>query len=504
MKFNQVSKGKNQVVNYENAPAYRLTPEWDLYASVVTTSLSDKFYEPATGRVEKIRDLIQKNDPQFVARLAVYAREKMNLRSIPLVLAVELSKIHSGDALLSRLTARIVQRADEITELLAYYQLSGKREGVKKLNRLSKQLQAGLQQAFNKFDEYQFAKYNREAEIKLRDALFLVHPKAKNEAQQLIFNKIVDDSLQTPYTWETELSALGQTRFESQEAKKAAFTQKWEELIDSGKVGYMALLRNLRNILEAEVSLSHIERVCNTLSAKEKVLQSKQLPFRFLAAYRELMSVHSGHTVKVMNALEEAVKASAENINGFDESTKVLVACDVSGSMYKTISPKSKVKNFDIGLMLGMLLKSRCKNVVTGIFGTEWKIVNLPDSGVLSNVEEFYKREGEVGYATNGYLVVEDLINRKKAVDKIMMFTDCQLWNSFGDAHLKDVWKKYKTIAPEAKMYLFDLAGYGRVPLEITDDNVYLIAGWSDKIFDIMAAIDNGSDALKEINAIEI
>ncbi len=503
MKFNLISKEKNQVVNYEHAPAYQLSPEWNLYTAVVTSSLSDTFYEKASERLESLRRLIGENDPQFVARLAVYAREQMNLRSIPLVLAVELAKVHTGDSLLCQMTTRIVQRADEITELLAYYQLANERKDTKKLNRLSKQLQTGLQNAFNKFDEYQFAKYNRDAEIKLRDALFLVHPKAKDEAQQLVFNKIVEGTLQTPYTWETELSALGQNKFTSEEAKKAAFTRKWEELIDSGKIGYMALLRNLRNILEAEVSSNHIHRVCETISNREKVLRSKQLPFRFLAAYRELSQIGSGYATQVMNALEKAVKVSAGNIAGFGESTQVLVACDVSGSMQRPISPKSKVMAYDIGLMLGMLLKSRCKNVVSGIFGDRWKIVNLPDSGVLSNVDAFYKREGEVGYSTNGYLVIKDLIDRKKVMDKIMIFTDCQLWNSNGgDTQLKDVWKQYKTIAPAAKLYLFDLAGYGNVPLDITKEDVHLIGGWSDKVFDILSAIDNGSDALKEIKAI--
>lgn len=101
-----------------------------------------------------------------------------------------------------------MNRADEITELLACYELLNEREGTKKLNRLSKQLQKGLALAFNRFDEYQFAKYNRNTGVKLRDALFLVHPKAKDEGQQALFDKIVQNTLQTPYTWETELSAL--------------------------------------------------------------------------------------------------------------------------------------------------------------------------------------------------------------------------------------------------------------------------------------------------------
>jgi hypothetical protein len=505
MKFNVLNKGMSKVENYEGAQAYLLSPKWQLYNAVVTAVLADNFYETSDRRLERLQELVGQNDPQFVARLAVYAREEMNLRSVPLVLAVELSKIHSGDSLVGRLTPRVIRRADEIMELLAYYQMSNRRKGPKKLNRLSKQLQAGLQAAFNSFDEYQFAKYNRSAEVKLRDALFLVHPKAKDEDQQLLFNKIVEDKLQTPYTWETELSALGQAHYKSDEAKEAAFRQKWEELIDSGKLGYMALLRNLRNILEIEVSTKHVKRVCEMLASEDNVLKSKQLPFRFLAAYRELSKINSGHAGRIMEALEKAVTVSARNIAGFDESTRVLVACDVSGSMISSVSEKSAIKRYDIGLLLGMLFKSRCTNVVSGIFGDIWKVVNLPGGSVLANVEAFYKRDGEVGYSTNGHLVLQDLVDRRQVMDKIMIFTDCQLWNSRGDgATLQTVWNTYKPIAPDARLYLFDLAGYGTTPVNIAAKDVYLIAGWSDKIFDMLNALDRGEDVLKRIEKIEL
>ncbi|MDU1906040.1 MAG: TROVE domain-containing protein [Dysgonomonas sp.] len=504
MKFNFLTKGKNKVMNHEGDQAYRLSPEWQLYAAAVTSSLSDKFYENAETRVETLRKLITQCDPVFVAQLAVYTRRKMNMRSIPLVLAVELAKVHRGDSTVSKMVSGIVQRADEITELLAYYQLANQRKDTKKLNGLSKQLQAGLQDAFNRFDEYQYAKYNRDTEVKLRDALFLVHPKAKDEAQQVLFNKIVNNELETPYTWETELSALGQTKFASDKEKEMAFRMKWEELIDSRKVGYMALMRNLRNILEAGVSQLHVMSVCEVLSSAEAVRRSKQLPFRFLAAYREISKVKSGYAGRVMDALEQAVAVSAENIAGFGENTKVLIACDVSGSMQRLVSPKSKILSYDIGLMLAMLLKSRCKNAITGMFGDKWKVINVPTRGILSNVDAFYRREGEVGYATNGYLVIEDLLKSKKQIDKVMMFTDCQLWNSRNDQRISALWRDYKKISPNSKLYLFDLSGYGTTPLDITPDDVYLIAGWSDKVFDIIAAIDRGGNAVDEIKKIEL
>lgn len=505
MKFNIFTKKENGVINHEGAKAYTLTPELELYSAVVTAGLSDTFYEKADTRLARIQDLMLKNDPEFVAKLAIYARTEMYMRSVPMVLAVELAKLNSGNGLVAKTVNGVVQRADEITEILAYYQMANGRTGVKKLNKLSKQVQKGLSESFNRFDEYQFAKYNRDADIKLRDALFIVHPKAKDEAQQAVFNRIAANELAVPYTWETELSALGQLNYENEKAKAAAFKAKWEELIDSNKLGYMALMRNLRNILDANVSAAHVRKVCAYLSDETAVAKSKQLPFRFLAAYREVKILSSEYVTMVLNALEDAVVASVKNLKGFDEETRVLIACDVSGSMQKPVSAKSKVLLFDIGLMLGMLMQSKCKLVATGMFGDRWKVINMPNRGVLNNVQEYYKREGEVGYATNGHLVIDDLLSRNVVMDKVMLFTDCQMWNTKADGStFEKSWKAYKAIAPNAKLYLFDLAGYGNTPVSVQKDDVCLIAGWSDKVFDVLQAIENGEHALEKIKQVKL
>ncbi|MEO6631978.1 MAG: TROVE domain-containing protein, partial [Mucilaginibacter sp.] len=178
---------------------------------------------------------------------------------------------------------------------------------------------------------------------------------------------------------------------------------------------------------------------------------------------------------------------------------------DVSGSMQSAVSAKSKVLLYDVGLMLAMLLQSRCKNVEVGMFGDTWKTIAVPRNNILGNVREFYKREGEVGYSTNGYLVIKDLLNRRVKTDKVMHFTDCQLWNSAattGD-HIQPLWVRYKAeVAPQAKLYLFDLKGYGKAPLQLLRNDVYLVSGWSDKVFDVLAALENGETALDAIDKI--
>lgn len=509
MKFNFSIKGKTATVNHQGALAYSMTPELELYAAVTTTMLSDVSYEKGNERLERIQTLMQVVNPEFAARLAIYARKQMNLRTAPVVLATELAKLHKGDSLVSKTIAHVVQRPDEIMEILAYYQVTNKRTATKKLNKISKQVQKGLAASFNKFDEYQFAKYDRDTEVKLRDALFLVHPKAKDEAQQALFNKIANKELATPYTWETELSATGQTKYPDDASRLKAVKEKWEELIDSQRMGYMATLRNLRNILETNVSAAHIDKVYNYLANEKAVLGSKQLPFRFLAAYRELKSVKNGQTAYIMEALEKAVSMSVANMNGFDQETRVVIACDVSGSMQKPVSAKSKILMYDIALLLGMILQSKCKHVLSGMFGDTWKTVALPANNILSNVDAFYKREGEVGYATNGFLVLKDLVERKYIADKIMLFTDLQLWDSkTNNAATQNTivyqWAAYKKIAPHAKLYLFDLSGYGQTPLRTEQHDVKLIAGWSDKVFDVMDAMEHGENAIEMIHQIAL
>ena len=201
----------------------------------------------------------------------------------------------------------------------------------------------------------------------------------------------------------------------------------------------------------------------------------------------------------------EAVEASADSIAGFGSGTDVLVASDVSGSMRHPVSRNSTVENYDVGIILSMLLQSRCGSVVSGIFGDVWKVVNLPRTGILANSMRLRDLGNRVGFSTNGHLVIDYLVENGIRMDKVMIFTDCQMWDSSGTGgHIRKSWQRYRGMFPGARLYLFDLCGYGQPPLRLEEDGVALIAGWSDRVFDILEAVENGSDAIGEINRIEL
>ena len=257
----------------------------------------------------------------------------------------------------------VVQRGDDATEILSFY-----------LNNFGKpipnSLRKGLADVFGTFDEYTLAKYKGQGKgVKMRDVLCLCRPTPKDENQSALWKRLLEGRLETPVTWETQLSAKGNSK------------ETWESLIDSGKVGYMALLRNLRNIVQA--GPANIEKVYAVIEDPEAVKRSRQLPFRFLSAYKSV-SVIAGS--RAFNALESAVEASVQNMPRLGGTT--VIAVDVSGSMSSPISAKSDIRCCEIGMMLGLIANKMCDN---SIFYTFENKIEKP---ALSS------RNGNINYRT--------------------------------------------------------------------------------------------------------
>lgn len=500
--------------NYEGALAFKLDPLMELYLKAASCLVGEpKYYTDARDSdsqlIKSIHE-VAKIDPEFILQLAVYCREKLYMRSVPMVL---LSEFANDPNIVGKVpgarkyVTRCIQRADEINEMIAYQLARNKavpdkrRTKVPANKRADKQtvlpnmLKNGIREAFNKFDAYQFGKYNREdASVKFRDALFMTCPKAKNPEQQVIFNKLVEKTLESPETWEVMRSTGKMT---------------WHDVVNNifykgGRVNnYMAILRNLRNCLQDDsVTADDVKLLCKMLSDKNAVLYSKQLPFRFLAAYRTIRDnsdvsftpVGNLYTGSILEALEAAVSYSADNYPKLDGSS-TLIACDVSGSMQREVSKNSSIQRYDIGLLLGMTANKFAGNTITGFFGDIYKTVPMTKtSGILANVLEMHRREGEVGYSTNGYLVIRYLLDNDIPVDRIMIFTDNQMWDSHGyNESFAEDFLRYQRKYPKVKLYNFDLSGYGTVVLPGKTKGVCNIGGWSDKVFDFIAAFEEST-----------
>lgn len=211
-----------------------------------------------------------------------------------------------------------------MSEILSYYlNVYGKP--------IPNSLKKGIAECFVKFDEFSLAKYNRSREVNLKDILNLVHPKPEDNEQSSMFRRLLENKLQVPFTWETMLSREGNNK------------KTWEKLIESGRLGYMAVLRNLRNIIKADPD--NIDKVYDLIENKERVFKSRQLPFRYYSAFKILSSEGIGSS-KVYDVLEKAIRYSTENIEKL--KGKTFISTDVFIEALESNKPSiiKLVKNY--------------------------------------------------------------------------------------------------------------------------------------------------------------
>jgi 60 kDa SS-A/Ro ribonucleoprotein len=469
MKFNTAAQGVNRTVTYEGGEAV-FTPnkKEDLVRRVLTTFIYEpKFYGRVEEQTKELVDLIKyfcEKDPKFIANLARYARNELYMRSISHVLIAELARSKNGKSYVKSATADVVNRPDDMTEILAYYlNVYGKP--------VPNSLKKGLAKAFCKFNEYQLGKYNRKAQVSLKDILCLTHPKPSSMEQARLWKNLLENELEVPYTWETELSTKGNTK------------AVWEDLINSKKVGYMALLRNLRNMLQ--VSPDNLNEVLAYLENPVAVLKSKQLPFRFFSAYKEIEKVSFFSSRDVLNTLENALEASVANLEKIPGKT--FIAADDSGSMtWTNISSRSTITAAQIAGLLMSIANSLCEKAITSLFSSSFRVVNLnPHSNILENTNKVTSMCE--GGGTQTHLVFKHLLENKVFTDRILILSDDQGFYSY--PRVQNLFDEYRRIVNKnANLFIVDVAGYGRQ--QFLGENVYYIGGWSEKILTFINLIE--------------
>lgn len=443
-------------LTYEGTPAKRLTDVQALRRAVMSCLLwENTFYETGNKIADTIRDLVLKVEPIQAANIAREARELFKLRHVPLFIARTLAGFTPAHkAVVADLLCDVIQRPDELAEFMAIY-WKGRKPGQPK--KIAMCVKKGLARAFVKFNAFQLAKYNRDAEIKLRDVMFLVCPKPKNEEQAVAFKQLASNTLPTPDTWETELSAG--------KDKAATFTR----LIGEKKLGAMAMLRNLRNMQEAKVGDAVIRQGLNSMNTE------RVLPFRFVAAARFAPAYEP--------ELEQAMYRCVEGQPKLMGRTALVV--DTSPSMWQDkISKKSDMTRFDAAAALAVLCREVCDNVAVYAFNE--KAYDVPARRGFALRDSLAQTRGN---ASCGGAAV--LRANEKGYDRIIVLTD-------GEWHETDpktgTWKRNGMGAPAGtvipapltdKAYLINVASYTNA---IGTNKWVMIDGWSEALLDYILA----------------
>lgn len=434
--MNKRIKATYTETNSVGTPVKKITPEQTLQRLTLAHMLfEDQFYVDGETSAKALKDAVKAADPAFTKVLAQAARKQYKLRHVPLYLTREL--IRNGHAKAEDIAA-VIQRPDEMGELLALYNSEGKRP-------LANQLKKGLAQAFGKFNEYQLAKHDKNsAAYSVRDVMFMVRPKPADASREALYKRIAENQMVTPDTWETQLSAGAD--------KKETF----ERLMAEKKLGALAFLRNLRSMTEAGVPASKIREYAKELDVKNV------LPFRYIAAARVVPQFE--------DMLESMMLRSLENTEKLPGKTRLLV--DVSSSMYTPkVSAKSDITRQDASLALAMLCREVCEEVE--IFSFSGRALRIAPRRGFALADAIKTSQG-----CSGTRLAVSLRDTDGDYDRTIVITDEQSYDT--------------PVAPKGhdKGYIINVGSYQN---GVNHAAWTTVTGFSEAVLDYIKAVEAGA-----------
>lgn len=513
--------------NFKGAPATARDAKSELFLAAISDFGGEAtFYETAGNRSARIAKLAQDvavQDVEWMANFTKWLREEANMRTVSVTIAMEGARALNKAGIPGgrKLVSGAIRRADEAGEALAYWMGA---YGRKIPSAVKRGIADGAVKSFN---QYSLAKYDTATKgFRFGDVIELVHPSPKDAVQSDLFKFALDrrrdasaepaDSLvmlqkrkeflalsseqqkalvnsgtamdvlaDAGLTWEVLSSAYG---------KGGLDAKAWEAIIPS--MGYMALLRNLRNFEEKGVSDAVLDQVAARISDPEEVAKSRQLPFRFLAAYYATAGIdrsgygsYYGHkdqatgSLRFGYTLEKALQASLSNVPVLKGKTLILV--DRSGSMWHAQSKNTQMNFADSAAIFGAALAIRAEDATLVQYGDTSEVINFKkNTSVLSLVNQFK--------GLGGTRTVEALNKHfDSSYTRVVLITDEQ--NSSYRSYYGSGVTPSDAVPANVPLYTFNLVGYAAGSEEKA--NRVTLGGLTDQSFKLIPLLEAGYSA---------
>jgi hypothetical protein len=496
--------------NHKGALGFGKVAKSELFLAAVSDFGNEaSFYETAenrSNRIAKLASEVAVADVQWITEFVNWLRNEANMRSISLIIALQGARglVSAGVPGARQLVSSAIVRADEPGEALAWWYAN-----------VGRKIPAGVKRgiadsAARTYNQYTLAKYDTDSHgFRFADVINLTHPTPVDSVQSDLFKYALDrrrdSNAEIPASLTRlqkrkailsssleEKRALLKSTNASAELKAAGLTwenvgssfgkdgldaQAWEALIPT--LGYMALIRNLRDFEKKGVSDKVLNQVASRLVHVEEIAKSRQLPFRFLSAYRAVSGQKAGQAPgsgRFDYPLEKALQTSLMNIPSLDSDTLILV--DRSGSMYWEVSKHTDMNFADTGALFGAALAVRAEKATLVEFGnSSQEVAFTKNSSVLKLVNTFH----DMGGTKTKLAVDKHFTNKYK---RVIIITDEQ----------SDRSDPAVNVPANVPVYTFNLAGY-KYGHPGHQANRFLIGGLQDQSFGLIPMLEAGYDA---------
>lgn len=506
------------LINKEGFRAFSRTLEEDTLSVLLTNTLSNTFYASEKELAKETLDVLKAQadqDPEFLAKACVYAREKglMKLTSVIALAILSAQDVGGRKDLFRKAFPRVVQIPDDLREFVAFCRTKQARKG------LGGQAKVMAQHWLRHMSEFHAVKYGSSASegITLRDILRMTHPRPKTEAQRELFGWLVngwkdvgaEPSPRNPMVWALEKVKRSTDAAEIVSLVKT-YKLPWEVVVPSVQkmtkgiwtalmhgMPYMALLRNLNTMTRHGVleDKETVKALAARIADPENVRKSKQFPFRFWNAFNAFTGSQT-----LRDALTDALEASFQNMP--EIKGRVCVSNDISWSMNGKATEKGTARFCDIAGIFGAALFKKCEDVVLLPFDN----CAHPDLGKVSRRDSVMGIAQKIGLANNGTNLgapIEYLHQKGEKVDTFIGITDNEDWAGRGFLTYLEIYRK--AVNPKMKAILVTIAPHRNFVAPTGYPDVWFVQGWSDAVLRYIPFIlEGGRGQVEDVRKVDL
>ncbi|MCP4885464.1 MAG: TROVE domain-containing protein [Planctomycetaceae bacterium] len=536
------------VVNEAGGPAYKYEPKHALAQMAATGTFGNVFYANAQTQLDEMRKLIdQVDDNDFLAKLAVYSRERACMKDMPAALLVTLSCRDTD--LMHQVFSRVV---DNGRVLRTVFQMT--RSGQFGRKSLSSSLQRAFKRWLNDASVGKLLSASIGNEPSLRDILRMARPTPKDNARRALFGWLTDKPVDkwSPAT-ESDLPAAVQSLIAYRAADTAeaqtliaggfSGSVRWDLLADAAKgpvvwkaiahqMGPQALRMNLNTLLRHDAfkkagilgfsgaDNAMIDYVAGQLADRDAIARSRQFPYQFLAAY---LNASDEVPSKIKMALHDAAEIACGNVPKFPGP--VIIGLDTSGSMgcavtgYRGRGVTSKMRCVDVAALFAAAILRQNPDSVVIPFDTRAYKASLDPSDSILSLSARLSEYGGGGTDCSLPFVEANTRYSKRAFAGMVLVSDNESWITSGRCYgygrnsstgVMTQWEQFKKIQrgygiTEPKLVCIDLQPYGTTQASERTD-ILNIGGFSDAVFNVVSSFLEGdaSRFVSEVEAVEL
>ena len=481
-KFN-AKKETNKAVSYEGGDAYNKNLVEDYLNNLFSSFIEDGYYESQKTKMERFLDLTTKVKNQFgnefLAKTSVFARNELGMRSASQLIASYLNdeKFDNKRAYYRN----FCHRPDDVAEIFGAIDMMGQKR--------SHATVRGCGDYIAKLNEYQLGKYKMLGkEYNMYDIINITHTKSAS------VNSFMKNEIEAPDTWEVKISTA------KTDVERA---EEWIRLVQEDKLGYLALLRNLNNIMNAMSTTGNDgfllieDKIVSKLTDEVSIKKSLVYPYQIYCAYKNMKT----HPFMIDNALDKAFRIACGNMEKFDG--KSVIVLDVSGSMEDRISARSNITIKEVGACYAtaLYISQDCDFVKFGNYAKSCSYDKIDN--VFSIINKMRKND-DCGYGTCIGTAFAEL---NEHYDRIFIVSDMQTmnkqvlgrWTYFykmdGVGNYNNYCKKYG----DAKCYSFDLGNCKTQCANPNNRNVHLVTALNDDVFKFLHLLENDQNIVDYI-----